>query len=316
MGHARDPDAGHRRGHRRGRAGRVARRRRAIRARGPDARRRDDRQGDRRDPVAGRRASCWRSAARSARCSPWAASSSASKSTARATSERPLRRCSRRAVATAAAPAAAPAPAATAEAPSPTAQPVAPARPAAPGDAAPAAAGRLPRAPGDKPVASPAVRRRAWDLGHRPAVRRRAAARPVASCTSDLDACAAGGGGPVAPPAPPSRYAPRDGEEVVPVIGLRRKIAQRMQESKRRIPHFTYVEEVDVTELEALRARLNDEHGATRGRLTVLPFLMRAIVLAVPSFPQTQRALRRRGGHRDPLCGRARRHRHADRAAA
>ena len=45
----------------------------------------------------------------------------------------------------------------------------------------------------------------------------------------------------------------------MPVIGLRRKIAQKMQESKRRIPHFTYVEEVDVTELEALRARLNDD---------------------------------------------------------
>ena len=71
----------------------------------------------------------------------------------------------------------------------------------------------------------------------------------------------------------------------MPVIGLRRQIAQRMQETLR-IPHFTYVEEVDVTELEALRARLNDERGATRGRLTVLPFLMRAIVVAVASFPR------------------------------
>ena len=48
----------------------------------------------------------------------------------------------------------------------------------------------------------------------------------------------------------------------MPVIGLRRKIAQKMQEAKRRIPHFTYVEEVDVTELEALRARLNAQCGA------------------------------------------------------
>ena len=48
----------------------------------------------------------------------------------------------------------------------------------------------------------------------------------------------------------------------MPVIGLRRKIAQKMQEAKRRIPHFTYVEEVDVTELEALRAQLNAQHGA------------------------------------------------------
>jgi 2-oxoisovalerate dehydrogenase E2 component (dihydrolipoyl transacylase) len=78
----------------------------------------------------------------------------------------------------------------------------------------------------------------------------------------------------------------REAEESMPVIGLRRKIAQKMQEAKRRIPHFTYVEEVDVTELEALRATLNARWGATRGKLTLLPFLMRAIVRAVPDFPQ------------------------------
>ncbi len=59
-----------------------------------------------------------------------------------------------------------------------------------------------------------------------------------------------------------------------------------MQEAKRRIPHFTYVEELDVTELEALRAQLNEKWGAARGRLTVLPLLARAIVLAVREFPQ------------------------------
>ena len=59
-----------------------------------------------------------------------------------------------------------------------------------------------------------------------------------------------------------------------------------MQEAKRRIPHFTYVEEIDVTELEALRARLNAQFGAERGRLTLLPLLARAIVLAVREFPQ------------------------------
>ena len=53
-----------------------------------------------------------------------------------------------------------------------------------------------------------------------------------------------------------------------------------MQDAKRRIPHFTYVEEVDMTELEALRAKLNAKHGKERGRLTVLPFLVRAVVLA------------------------------------
>ena len=73
---------------------------------------------------------------------------------------------------------------------------------------------------------------------------------------------------------------------MLPVIGLRRRIAQKMQEAKRRIPHFSYVEEVDVTELEALRTQLNDRHGETRGRLTVLPLLVRAIVLAVRELPQ------------------------------
>ena len=81
------------------------------------------------------------------------------------------------------------------------------------------------------------------------------------------------------------RYAQRQDEETVPVIGLRRKIAQKMQEAKRRIPHFTYVEEVDMTELELLRARLNAQHGAARGRLTVLPFLVRAVVLALREHP-------------------------------
>jgi 2-oxoisovalerate dehydrogenase E2 component (dihydrolipoyl transacylase) len=71
----------------------------------------------------------------------------------------------------------------------------------------------------------------------------------------------------------------------VPVTGLRRRIAEKMQIAKRQIPHFTYVEEVDVTELEALRARLNALHGAERGKLTLLPLLMRALVLAVRRFP-------------------------------
>jgi 2-oxoisovalerate dehydrogenase E2 component (dihydrolipoyl transacylase) len=86
-------------------------------------------------------------------------------------------------------------------------------------------------------------------------------------------------------PAMAARYAERGGEEKVPVIGLRRQIALRMQDAAARVPHFTYVEEVDVTELEALRARLNAERGAARGHLTVLPFLMRAIALAVSAFP-------------------------------
>ncbi|MEO6985778.1 MAG: dihydrolipoamide acetyltransferase family protein, partial [Paralcaligenes sp.] len=81
-------------------------------------------------------------------------------------------------------------------------------------------------------------------------------------------------------------YAERHDENQVPVIGLRRKIAQRMQEAKRHIPHFTYVEEIDVTELEALRVKLNAKWGVQRGKLTLLPLLIRAIVLAVREFPQ------------------------------
>jgi 2-oxoisovalerate dehydrogenase E2 component (dihydrolipoyl transacylase) len=82
------------------------------------------------------------------------------------------------------------------------------------------------------------------------------------------------------------RYEAKTAIEIVPVIGLRRKIAQKMQEAKRHIPHFTYVEEVDVTELEALRAQLNAQHGQTRGKLTLLPFLIRALVLAVREHPE------------------------------
>ncbi len=99
----------------------------------------------------------------------------------------------------------------------------------------------------------------------------------------DLDAYAARGS---AQSAPGSRYIERHDEQATPLIGLRRKIAQKMAESKRRIPHFSYVEEIDVTELEHLRARLNEQWGKERGRLTVLPLLMRAVVLALRQYPQ------------------------------
>jgi 2-oxoisovalerate dehydrogenase E2 component (dihydrolipoyl transacylase) len=83
-----------------------------------------------------------------------------------------------------------------------------------------------------------------------------------------------------------NRYAELSGEEQVPVIGLRRRIAEKMQMAKRQIPHFTYVEEVDVTELEALRTQLNTRYGDERPRLTLLPLLMRAVVLAVRKYPE------------------------------
>ena len=72
----------------------------------------------------------------------------------------------------------------------------------------------------------------------------------------------------------------------VAVVGLRRNIAQRMQLAKTRIPHFTYVDEVDMTEVERLRAELNRQRSDRESRLTILPFLMRAVVVAIGDFPQ------------------------------
>jgi 2-oxoisovalerate dehydrogenase E2 component (dihydrolipoyl transacylase) len=186
------------------------------------------------------------------------------------------------AAAPAAAPAA-PAPVASAATP-PSAGSPAPApaaRPAAPPNPRPAVA--VARPEGDKPIASPAVRRRAWDMGVE--LQFVHGSGPGGRILhEDLDAYAARAGSATA--AGDTRYAQRDDEEALPVIGLRRKIAQKMQEAKRRIPHFSYVEEVDVTELEALRAQLNAQWAGERGKLTLLPLLARAIVLAVRRFPQ------------------------------
>ena len=79
--------------------------------------------------------------------------------------------------------------------------------------------------------------------------------------------------------------APAETREIK-VIGLRRMIAERMAAATREIPHFTYVEEVDVTELEALRVHLNERSEVTSGRLTLLPFLGLALVRALAEFPQ------------------------------
>ena len=158
----------------------------------------------------------------------------------------------------------------------------------APAPARASGAEKITRAPGDKPIASPSVRRHAWDLGiDLQYVMGTGTAGRITQ--EDIDRYAAQGtigGTGTGTGAGDDRYAPRDGETVVPVIGLRRKIAQKMQEAKRRIPHFSYVEEIDVTELELLRARLNQKHGTTRGKLTLLPFIMRAVVLSVREFPQ------------------------------
>lgn len=141
------------------------------------------------------------------------------------------------------------------------------------------------RPAGEKPLAAPAVRQRAWDLGIE--LQYVMGSGPAGRIThADLDAYVdnrqRGGGMGGAD----TRYAELQGEQAVPVIGLRRKIAEKMQEAKRRIPHFTYVEEVDVTELEQLRLQLNSRYGDERGKLTLLPLLMRAVVLAIRKFPE------------------------------
>jgi len=140
------------------------------------------------------------------------------------------------------------------------------------------------RKPGDKPVASPAVRERAHELGI--ALQYVAGSGPAGRITHhDLDAyIESGGGGVIAARA--GGYAQRDGIEEIKVIGLRRKIAEKMQDAKRRIPHFAYVEEIDMTELESLRAHLNRTKRADQPKLNVLPFLMRALVRVLPDYPQ------------------------------
>ena len=82
---------------------------------------------------------------------------------------------------------------------------------------------------------------------------------------------------------PSSATAKRD-DEAIKVIGMRRRIAENMAASKRNIPHFSYVEEFDVTAMEAMRADLNENRGL-RTKLTMLPFLIVAICKAIPAFP-------------------------------
>jgi 2-oxoisovalerate dehydrogenase E2 component (dihydrolipoyl transacylase) len=77
----------------------------------------------------------------------------------------------------------------------------------------------------------------------------------------------------------------RDDIEEIKIIGVRRQIADRMSQAKRQIPHFSYIEEVDVTELESLRADLNAHRSEDQPKLTMLAFLMRAMVKLIPDFP-------------------------------
>ncbi|MGY2262886.1 dihydrolipoamide acetyltransferase family protein [Pseudomonas sp. SDO55104_S430] len=135
----------------------------------------------------------------------------------------------------------------------------------------------------ERPLASPAVRKHALDLGIQ--LRLVRGSGPAGRVLhEDLDAYLAQGQSNASSVS--SAYVQRNDEEQIQVIGMRRKIAQRMQEATQRAAHFSYVEEIDVTAVEELRAHLNEKHGATRGKLTLLPFLVRALVVALRDFPQ------------------------------
>lgn len=134
-----------------------------------------------------------------------------------------------------------------------------------------------PPSPSGPVLASPAVRKRAKDLGVDLSEIKPQQGDRIRH--ADLDAFLSYSGG--------QGYRPAGGkraDEEVKVIGMRRRIAENMAASKRHIPHFTYVEEIDVTALEDMRADLNGERG-DKPKLTVLPFLVTAICRALPDFP-------------------------------
>ena len=161
-------------------------------------------------------------------------------------------------------------------------------------DAAPEATPQPPKAPSkappkpktskSKPISKPAPKASGKALAS-PAVRKRAKAAGL-----DLtQANASGKDGQVTHAdldLLEKSFVLQDDETRIKVIGLRRVIAQRMQESKRHIPHFTYVEEIDVTALEALRKRANNKKSEDKPKLTVLPFIIRALASTLEDWPQ------------------------------
>lgn len=165
-------------------------------------------------------------------------------------------------------------------APAPKSEPVkAPAPVAAP---TPAAQTSEPRPANSRPLASPALRQRALDLGVD--LRQVIGTGPGGRIMDDdLEAHVRRAQTPAAG-SPALRLL--SGVSEVKIIGLRRKIAEKMAEAKRHIPHITYVEEIDVTELEALRQHLNATKRIERPKLTLLPFFIRALVKVLPEHPQ------------------------------
>ena len=128
-------------------------------------------------------------------------------------------------------------------------------------------------------LASPAVRARAKDLGIDLASVKASEGDRIRHADLDAFLRYSGGQGYHVPHANRARE-----DESIKVIGMRRKIAENMQAAKRHIPHFTYVDEIDVTQLEDVRADLNANRG-NRPKLTMLPFLIVAICRTLPDFP-------------------------------
>ena len=138
-----------------------------------------------------------------------------------------------------------------------------------------------PRPEGEKPIAAPAVRLRAREAGVD--LRQVSGTGPAGRIThEDLDAFFSQGPREARTPILQARNSVED----IKVTGLRRKVAERMAISSSRIPHITYVEEVDVTGLEELRETLNKRKRKDQPRLTLLPFLMRAMVRAIADQPK------------------------------
>ncbi len=136
-------------------------------------------------------------------------------------------------------------------------------------------------------MTSPAVRRRAKEAGIDLATV--PGTGPGGRVTrKDFDAFLASGGAPAPAADKPAPAVPAAAGQTkeIKVIGLRRIIAERMATATREIPHFTYVEEIDVTELESLRGHLNEKKENKSERLTLLPFLGMALIRALAEFPQ------------------------------
>ncbi len=139
---------------------------------------------------------------------------------------------------------------------------------------------------GEKALTSPAIRRRAREAGIDLATVPGSGAKGRIS-REDFEAFVQGNARPTGQAAlAPTMGRQANGIEEIKVIGIRRVIAKRMAEAKRNIPHFSYVEEVDVTELEALSKHLNARKDSDKPNLTYLPFLALALARVLKNFPQ------------------------------